>query len=178
MSEKYSSNNLAKTSSIDEDNSGSDSFANGFATIDLNTGGSGGVHSPSFNNSSYTSFGEHLQSNTNSNQTSQSDYALNNTNTTSPNHQPNNLTSSFSSSFNGQRNSSPSVSMMSSASDMSSKLASRTISTFETFKQWSKSAYKCTRQIVSEKLGKSSRTVDPELDLVIEVNLTIFFNSN
>ncbi|CAF0705775.1 unnamed protein product [Brachionus calyciflorus] len=60
------------------------------------------------------------------------------------------------------------TSMMSSASEASSKFAMKTATTFETLKQWSKSAYKCTRQIVSEKLGKSSRTVDPELEAQIE----------
>jgi hypothetical protein len=59
--------------------------------------------------------------------------------------------------------------MLSSASEVSVKIAQKTASTFETLKQWSKSAYKCTRQIVSEKLGKSSRTVDPELESQIEV---------
>jgi hypothetical protein len=37
----------------------------------------------------------------------------------------------------------------------------------ETFKEWSKSAYKCTKQIVSEKLGKTQRTIDPELEATI-----------
>ena len=40
--------------------------------------------------------------------------------------------------------------------------------TLETIKQWSKSAYKCTKQIVSEKLGKTQRTIDPELEATIE----------
>jgi len=61
------------------------------------------------------------------------------------------------------------TSMLSSASDVSSKLASKTASTLESFKLWGKSAYKCTKQIVSEKLGKSSRTIDPELDVAINV---------
>lgn len=163
MSENYSTS-LAKASSIDDEiahSGGSDSFTNGFSTIDLNAGGS---QSPNLNSSSYTSFGEPVIHH--ANQTSQSEYALNNTNTSSFN---TSSQQSFSSpSFNAQRNSSPTNSMMSSASDLSNRLASRTISTFETFRQWSKSAYKCTRQIVSEKLGKSSRTVDPELDLIIE----------
>ena len=61
------------------------------------------------------------------------------------------------------------TSILSSASDVSLKIASKTASTLESFKLWGKSAYKCTRQIVSEKLGKSSRTIDPELDVTIEV---------
>lgn len=61
------------------------------------------------------------------------------------------------------------TSMLSSASDVSSKLGTKAASTIESFKLWSVSAYKCTRQIVSEKLGKSSRTIDPELDVMIEV---------
>lgn len=60
-----------------------------------------------------------------------------------------------------------SSSVLSSAGEASSRFTS----TFETFKQWSKSAYKCTRQIVSEKLGKTSKTVDPVLDSQIEVKM-------
>jgi hypothetical protein len=69
------------------------------------------------------------------------------------------------------------VSMLSTAGDASTKLALRTFSTIELLKQWSKSAYKCTRQIVNEKLGKSNRTVDPELDASIEVFILINFIS-
>jgi hypothetical protein len=43
------------------------------------------------------------------------------------------------------------------------------LSTFSIVRQWTKSAYKCTRQIVSEKLGNCNKTVDPELDSAIEV---------
>ena len=60
-------------------------------------------------------------------------------------------------------------SVLTSATEASSKLASKTVSTIETLKLWSKSAYKCTKQLVSEKLGKSSRTVDPELEASIDV---------
>ncbi|XP_013784970.1 arfaptin-2-like [Limulus polyphemus] len=41
-------------------------------------------------------------------------------------------------------------------------------SKIDTLKQWSISTYKCTRQIISEKLGKGSRTVDSELECQIE----------
>ena len=37
------------------------------------------------------------------------------------------------------------------------------------FKQWSRSTYKCTKQSIYEKLGKSTPTVDVELDGQIEV---------
>ena len=60
------------------------------------------------------------------------------------------------------------VSMISNAGDASSKFIHKTTTTFETIKAWSKSAYKCTKQIVSEKLGKAQRTVDPELEATIE----------
>ena len=40
---------------------------------------------------------------------------------------------------------------------------------FDKFKQWSRSTYKCTKQSIYEKLGKSTRTVDVELDAQIEV---------
>jgi hypothetical protein len=64
-------------------------------------------------------------------------------------------------------------SMLSTASEVSSKLATKTASTIENLKLWSKSAYKCTKQIVSEKLGKSSRTIDPELDVIVDVGYFI-----
>ncbi|KAJ6636191.1 Arfaptin-1 [Pseudolycoriella hygida] len=38
----------------------------------------------------------------------------------------------------------------------------------DTLKNWSISTYKCTRQIMLEKLGKSSRTIDSELEAQIE----------
>ncbi|KAG0715499.1 Arfaptin-2 [Chionoecetes opilio] len=41
-------------------------------------------------------------------------------------------------------------------------------SKMETIKTWSISTYKCTKQLLSEKLGKSSRTVDAELECQIE----------
>ena len=44
------------------------------------------------------------------------------------------------------------------------KLAIKTANTIDHIKEWSKSAYKCTKQIIAEKMGKSSRTIDPELE--------------
>lgn len=41
-------------------------------------------------------------------------------------------------------------------------------SKIDTLKNWSISTYKCTRQIMMEKLGKSTRTVDSELESQIE----------
>lgn len=38
----------------------------------------------------------------------------------------------------------------------------------ETLRAWSVNTYKCTRQLLSEKLGKGSRTVDLELESQIE----------
>ena len=38
----------------------------------------------------------------------------------------------------------------------------------ENIKRWTISTYKCSRQSLYEKLGKTSRTVDPELDDQIE----------
>jgi hypothetical protein len=61
--------------------------------------------------------------------------------------------------------------VLNSASEASTKLAHRTASTIETLRIWGKSAYKCTRQLVSEKLGKTSRTLDPEIEASIEVNI-------
>lgn len=42
--------------------------------------------------------------------------------------------------------------------------------TIDKFKQWSRSAYKCTKQSIYEKLGKTTKTIDAELDGQIEVN--------
>ena len=44
------------------------------------------------------------------------------------------------------------------------RLAVKTVNTIDNIKQWSKTAYKCTKQIIQEKMGKTSRTVDPELE--------------
>lgn len=41
-------------------------------------------------------------------------------------------------------------------------------SKIDTIKSWSISTYKCTKQLMYEKLGKSSRTVDVELESQIE----------
>lgn len=42
------------------------------------------------------------------------------------------------------------------------------VSKIDTLKNWSISTYKCTRQLMFEKLGKSTRTVDTELEAQIE----------
>ncbi|XP_035229404.1 LOW QUALITY PROTEIN: arfaptin-2-like [Stegodyphus dumicola] len=42
-------------------------------------------------------------------------------------------------------------------------------SKIDTIKQWSISTYKCTRQILSEKLGKGTRTIDAEMEAQIEL---------
>lgn len=42
------------------------------------------------------------------------------------------------------------------------------ISRIDSIKSWSISTYKCSKQLMLEKLGKSSRTVDVELELQIE----------
>lgn len=42
------------------------------------------------------------------------------------------------------------------------------VSKIDTLKNWSISTYKCTRQLMLEKLGKSTRTVDSELEAQIE----------
>jgi hypothetical protein len=41
--------------------------------------------------------------------------------------------------------------------------------TIDKLKQWGRSTYKCTKQTIYEKLGKTTRTVDIELDNQIEV---------
>jgi hypothetical protein len=41
--------------------------------------------------------------------------------------------------------------------------------TIDKLRQWGRSTYKCTKQTIYEKLGKTTRTVDVELDSQIEV---------
>ncbi|CAF1420103.1 unnamed protein product, partial [Didymodactylos carnosus] len=55
-----------------------------------------------------------------------------------------------------------------SASAPAKLLLTRTASTIETLKVWSKTTFKCTKQVISEKLGKTTRTVDKELEQHIE----------
>lgn len=50
-----------------------------------------------------------------------------------------------------------------------SEVRSTTVAKIEHLKNWSISTYKCTKQMISEKLGKSSRTVDTELESQIEL---------
>jgi len=45
-------------------------------------------------------------------------------------------------------------------SDSSGEIKATTIAKIEHIKNWSISTYKCTKQFISEKLGKTSRTVD------------------
>ena len=47
---------------------------------------------------------------------------------------------------------------------------SKISATIDKLKQWGRSTYKCTKQSIYEKLGKTTRTVDVELDTQIEVN--------
>lgn len=53
-------------------------------------------------------------------------------------------------------------------SESSSTLFKNSASKIDTIKNWSISTYKCTRQLMMEKLGKSTRTVDSELEAQIE----------
>nr|SVE76557.1 EOG090X0AQE [Daphnia longispina] len=54
-------------------------------------------------------------------------------------------------------------------SNSSSEVRSATVAKIEHLKNWSISTYKCTKQMISEKLGKSSRTVDTELESQIDL---------
>lgn len=174
------------SSSIDDENEHDDNQT-GFSNIDLNA--TQNYEAVSSNNDSdlgYTSFGHAFTDQKNSSTVSHPDArtftepsspqkiipnhtqvnpsaktSLNNNNSTNSNN--------FSSLLSSNISTASATSMLSSASEASTKLAIKTASTIETLKQWSKSAYKCTRQIVSERLGKSSRTVDPELEASIDV---------
>lgn len=55
------------------------------------------------------------------------------------------------------------------SSSNSSEAKSATVAKIQDIKNWSISTYKCTKQLISEKLGKSSRTVDTELESQIEL---------
>ncbi|XP_031719172.1 arfaptin-1 isoform X2 [Anarrhichthys ocellatus] len=52
---------------------------------------------------------------------------------------------------------------------LSDDLKSPTMEKLDLVRKWSINTYKCTRQILSEKLGRGSRTVDLELEAQIEV---------
>ncbi|XP_034662464.1 arfaptin-2 isoform X1 [Drosophila subobscura] len=54
------------------------------------------------------------------------------------------------------------------STDGSGSLIRTSASKIDSIKNWSISTYKCTRQIMLEKLGKSQRTVDSELEAQIE----------
>ena len=51
---------------------------------------------------------------------------------------------------------------------MQGEVRTSTAAKIELFKNWSISTYKCTKQLISEKLGKSSRTMDTEIESQIE----------
>lgn len=153
---------------------------NGFSTIDLN--GTQIVDSNMSTNESdlgYTSFGigERNKNSTLNGDTASDFSGPASPHKSAPKSKSNNAIPSININLSSiiPQNISHSSSVLSSAGEASAKFASKTASTFETFKQWSKSAYKCTRQIVSEKLGKTSKTVDPELESQIDVNLISYF---
>ncbi|EDW38407.1 GL12025 [Drosophila persimilis] len=58
--------------------------------------------------------------------------------------------------------------MILTSADGSGSLIRTSASKIDSIKNWSISTYKCTRQIMLEKLGKSQRTVDSELEAQIE----------
>lgn len=61
-----------------------------------------------------------------------------------------------------------SASLNGSASSSTSEFLKNGASKIDSLKHWSISTYKCTRQIMLEKLGKTTRTVDTELEGSIE----------
>lgn len=77
-------------------------------------------------------------------------------NTASPHDAPMAMTSPGAGSLNG------------SASSSTSEFLKNGASKIDSLKTWSISTYKCTRQIMLEKLGKTTRTVDTELEGSIE----------
>jgi hypothetical protein len=190
--------NLSNNESDDLQNGFSNIDLNGSNSPSIENFKQPSINSNFTNNSSlgYTSFGETLLNDNNNNtinnnpnmqmiKSATTQYKISNNNTTTT------LTSNIdanTNSYDGFRSMNEStslpfstsfsngngMSMLSTASDASANLALKTVSTLELLKQWSVSAYKCTRQIVNEKLGKSNRTVDPELDASIDVILLFF----
>ncbi|KAM8842989.1 arfaptin-1 isoform 1-T1 [Synchiropus picturatus] len=67
--------------------------------------------------------------------------------------------------FKGAANPAPDSGAMVLADDLKSPAMEK----LELVRKWSINTYKCTRQILSEKLGRGSRTVDLELETQIEV---------
>jgi hypothetical protein len=121
---------------------------NGFLTIDLNNQLNEESLSTTANSSissGYTSFGQQQSS----------------INTASGG--GNKQSSSIASNSPKKQNEQPSIDL----SATGTMLAIKTVNTIDSIKQWSTSAYKCTKQVIQEKLGKTSRTVDPELEAEI-----------
>ncbi|XP_028455517.1 arfaptin-1 isoform X2 [Perca flavescens] len=67
--------------------------------------------------------------------------------------------------YKGEMNAQP----MSGAVVLSDDLKSPAMEKLDLVRKWSINTYKCTRQILSEKLGRGSRTVDLELEAQIDV---------
>ncbi|XP_032383815.1 arfaptin-1 isoform X2 [Etheostoma spectabile] len=67
--------------------------------------------------------------------------------------------------YKGEMNAQP----MSGAVVLSEDLKSPAMEKLDLVRKWSINTYKCTRQILSEKLGRGSRTVDLELEAQIDV---------
>ncbi|KAG9351771.1 hypothetical protein JZ751_023022 [Albula glossodonta] len=65
----------------------------------------------------------------------------------------------------------PSMHHSSSSSSMSADEASRGVAVekFDIMKKWGLNTYKCTKQMISERFGRGSRTVDLELEAQIDV---------
>lgn len=163
---------------------------NGFSNIDLN--GSGQVQQYESNgrtsSAEYISFGESIGSQhpmTTRSTTMPFVPTTTSLNVNGDAHTVNGSSAFKSSSFtNGANNilvtgtdGSNTSSMLATATEASTRFALKTATTLGSLKQWSKSAYKCTRQLVSEKMGKTTKTVDPEVEAQIEVGslLDLYF---
>lgn len=166
---------LSIKSSLDDENEHDADTPNGFSTIDLNGTQNDANSTQAMNESDlgYTSFGLALNENS-KNAQNQSVFSEPNSPSKSLNSSsmPSTATNANLAAYlTSNLSSTTASSVLNTASEASTIFANKTISTIESFKQWSKTAYKCTKQIVSEKLGKSTRTVDPELEASIEVSL-------
>jgi hypothetical protein len=129
---------------------------NNFSSIDLDQLPA----SPQHQHSSYVSLTEAATRQTDSNSSSQDP--------------PSNVMRSTSSIPVDRRISMPDMSKISASSAAAVAAVGPTI---DKLKQWGRSTYKCTKQTIFEKLGKTTRTVDVELDTQIEVRKT-YSNKN
>lgn len=156
----FGSDHAAETnSSIDNLNTTSDNHeqsSNHFSNIDLDVQPSSPEQQQQQQHSSYVSLSDAATFRTDPPITSSTSQELSS-----------NTNSNVTSMVNERKISIPDMSKISASSAAAVAAVGPTI---DKLKQWGRSTYKCTKQSIYEKLGKTTRTVDVELDTQIEVN--------